>query len=131
MGSEAKADGKWRKGWKKETGRNWSRYSLGWPAMKQQRKSRWFCSRTMHQPLRNNREKSIEKDVEKMKERRDSVATIRKREKKKERILGKNLMTDLLEWKKVRNFNIYGTKWNAVSNLKYEFKCIYLLKYMN
>lgn len=51
MGSEAKADGKWRKGWKKETGRNWSRYSLGWLAMKQQRKSRWFCSWTMHQPV--------------------------------------------------------------------------------
>lgn len=47
--------------------------------------------------MRNDQEKSIEKDVKKMKGRDDAVAMIRKREKKKERILGRNLMTDLLE----------------------------------
>lgn len=57
--------------------------------------------------MRNDQEKSIEKDVEKVEGRDGAVATIHKREKKKERILGKNLMTDLLEWKKARNFNIY------------------------
>lgn len=81
--------------------------------------------------MRNDQEKSIEKDVEKVEGRDDAVATIREREKKKERILGKNLMTDLLEWKKARNFNICVMKWDAMSNLKYEFKCIYLLKCMN